>query len=285
MASRDWFRNEDWSPEIAEAFDTPDDHVFEMAQTRAFAGQPLGRPILGSIESLKPADRASVTDWRRRLYAPNRMVVAVSGAVDEAELLNLAELWFDEADGEVLGYWVAMAGVDELHLLNLTVTTMQQGAGHGRFMLDALCRLGVQRGAVDMGKFVNEHQRTVKRQRGNQSRSDLDRDTARQDRNRNPGIADTRRNQHVGPVDRRLRLAQPLGQVARGAQHRLVILDHELDACGLRGLGVDGLVHGHFWQILRLALPQIGGRAKRGLLVTVIDSLASMARARHRHLD
>lgn len=33
--------------EIAEAFDTPDDHVFEMAQTMAFAGQPLGRPIWG----------------------------------------------------------------------------------------------------------------------------------------------------------------------------------------------------------------------------------------------
>ncbi|MGK2256267.1 MAG: putative Zn-dependent peptidase, partial [Brevundimonas sp.] len=46
--------------EIAEAFDTPDDHVFEMAQTRAFAGQPLGRPILGSVDSLKPADRAAV---------------------------------------------------------------------------------------------------------------------------------------------------------------------------------------------------------------------------------
>lgn len=80
--------------EIAEAFDTPDDHVFEMAQGRAFSGQPLGRPILGSIASLKPADRAGVSDWRRRLYAPNRMVVAASGAVDEAELLRLAEQWF-----------------------------------------------------------------------------------------------------------------------------------------------------------------------------------------------
>ena len=80
--------------EIAEAFDTPDDHVFEMAQGRAFADQPLGRPILGSVASLKPADRATVADWRRRLYAPNRMVVAASGAVDESELLKLAEQWF-----------------------------------------------------------------------------------------------------------------------------------------------------------------------------------------------
>ena len=80
--------------EIAEAFDTPDDHVFEMAQTRAFEGQPLGRPILGSVKSLKPITRAAIGDWRARLYSPDRMVVAVSGAVDEAELLALAERWF-----------------------------------------------------------------------------------------------------------------------------------------------------------------------------------------------
>ncbi|WP_332656622.1 M16 family metallopeptidase [Brevundimonas sp.] len=80
--------------EIAEAFDTPDDHVFEMAQTRAFEGQPLGRPILGSVKSLKPITRASIGEWRARLYSPDRMVVAAAGAVDEAELLALAERWF-----------------------------------------------------------------------------------------------------------------------------------------------------------------------------------------------
>ena len=83
--------------EIAEAFDTPDDHVFEMAQTKAFAGQSMGRPILGSVESLKPVTRESIGDWRARLYSPDRMVVAVSGAVDETELLELAERWFGQA--------------------------------------------------------------------------------------------------------------------------------------------------------------------------------------------
>lgn len=83
--------------EIAEAFDTPDDHVFEMAQTQAFAGQPLGRPILGSVESLAAADRATMQGWRARLYSPDRMVVAVSGAVDEDELLSLSAHWFGDA--------------------------------------------------------------------------------------------------------------------------------------------------------------------------------------------
>lgn len=82
--------------EIAEAYDAPDDHVFELAQSKAFAGQPLGRPILGSTDSLASADRVQLEAWRARLYAPERMVVSVSGAVSEDELLALAERWFGE---------------------------------------------------------------------------------------------------------------------------------------------------------------------------------------------
>lgn len=38
----------------------------------------------------------------------------------------------------VLGYFVAMKGVDEVHLLNITVAPEHQGQGWGRVMLDAL---------------------------------------------------------------------------------------------------------------------------------------------------
>lgn len=42
------------------------------------------------------------------------------------------------ADGVVLGYFVAMMGVDEVHLLNITVAPAWQGQGWGRVLLDAL---------------------------------------------------------------------------------------------------------------------------------------------------
>ena len=38
----------------------------------------------------------------------------------------------------ILGYFVAMRGVDEVHLLNITVDPLYQGQGWGRVMLDAL---------------------------------------------------------------------------------------------------------------------------------------------------
>lgn len=42
------------------------------------------------------------------------------------------------AGDAVLGYFVAMKGVDEVHLLNITVTPACQRQGWGRIMLDAL---------------------------------------------------------------------------------------------------------------------------------------------------
>lgn len=42
------------------------------------------------------------------------------------------------ADGGILGYFVAMKGVDEVHLLNITVAPAHQAQGWGRVMLDAL---------------------------------------------------------------------------------------------------------------------------------------------------
>jgi [ribosomal protein S18]-alanine N-acetyltransferase len=44
------------------------------------------------------------------------------------------------AGEQLLGYFVAMKGVDEVHLLNLTVAPQCQGQGWGRVMLDALAQ-------------------------------------------------------------------------------------------------------------------------------------------------
>jgi ribosomal-protein-alanine N-acetyltransferase len=42
------------------------------------------------------------------------------------------------AKDELLGYFIAMRGVDEVHLLNITVAPVHQGQGWARVMLDAL---------------------------------------------------------------------------------------------------------------------------------------------------
>lgn len=77
--------------EIAEAADAPDDLVFELAQEVAFGGQPLGRPILGTPASIGTATPETLGAWRASLYGSCSLVVSVAGAVDEDDLLRLAE--------------------------------------------------------------------------------------------------------------------------------------------------------------------------------------------------
>jgi predicted Zn-dependent peptidase len=83
--------------EIAEAADAPDDLVFELAQAAAFEGQPLGRPILGTVETIGAATPETLGAWRASLYAPEQLVISAAGAVDEATVLQLAERDFGAA--------------------------------------------------------------------------------------------------------------------------------------------------------------------------------------------
>jgi len=83
--------------EIAEAADTPDDRIFDLAQSATFAGQSLGRPILGTDAHIGAATVEALRTFHAGLYACDRMVVAAAGAVDEDVLLKLAEAAFGDA--------------------------------------------------------------------------------------------------------------------------------------------------------------------------------------------
>ncbi|MGN6422976.1 MAG: M16 family metallopeptidase [Asticcacaulis sp.] len=77
--------------EILEAYDAPDDHVFDLLQGAMFPDQALGRPILGSKASLKPAQPEAVRAFAETLYAPHRVVICVSGGVTAEDVLRAAK--------------------------------------------------------------------------------------------------------------------------------------------------------------------------------------------------
>jgi len=55
-----------------------------------------------------------------------------------------------DGDGVLLGYFLAMKGVDEIHLLNITVAPEWQGQGLARRLLDEVCHLGRARGCSQL---------------------------------------------------------------------------------------------------------------------------------------
>ncbi len=88
--------------------------------------------------------------------------------VDSLAAGYLAEVLASPRDG-LLGYFVAMPVVDELHLLNLTVAPAWQGRGLGRALLDAVEAHGRALGLVALWLEVrqsNERARGLYRRRG-----------------------------------------------------------------------------------------------------------------------
>ena len=77
--------------EIASAFDSPEDMVFDLVQELAFPDQALGRPILGTPKSVTCFKATHLSAYQNAHYHGPNMVLAAAGAVDHRTLLAEAE--------------------------------------------------------------------------------------------------------------------------------------------------------------------------------------------------
>ncbi|MDX2236076.1 MAG: pitrilysin family protein [Hyphomonadaceae bacterium] len=78
--------------ERGEAFDAPDDHVFEVLQRATFPDQPLGRPILGAEETVRTVSVEALHAFRAQHMGPHAVVIAVAGRFDaDAVVARCAE--------------------------------------------------------------------------------------------------------------------------------------------------------------------------------------------------
>ncbi|MDB5364257.1 MAG: peptidase [Rhodospirillales bacterium] len=80
--------------EIGQAHDTPDDIIFDFFQATAFPDQPLGRPVLGTADTVGTMPRQALVDYITGHYAPQRLVLAAAGAIEHDQLVALAERAF-----------------------------------------------------------------------------------------------------------------------------------------------------------------------------------------------
>jgi predicted Zn-dependent peptidase len=80
--------------EMGEAFDQPDDRVFELHQQALFGDHPLGRPILGSPETLAGITVETLEAFRDAHQTGPSVVIAAAGAYDRDSLVAAAESRF-----------------------------------------------------------------------------------------------------------------------------------------------------------------------------------------------
>ena len=80
--------------EIAGANDSPEDLAYELLQQTAFPGQALGRPILGTRDSVRAITSRDLREFLKRNYAPGAMVFSAAGAIDHENWVRHVEALF-----------------------------------------------------------------------------------------------------------------------------------------------------------------------------------------------
>ncbi|MDX2233345.1 MAG: pitrilysin family protein [Hyphomonadaceae bacterium] len=82
--------------ERGEAFDQPDDRVFELHQAALFPDHPLGRPILGEAETVAAVDVETLRAFRDAHTTPARVVVCIAGGYDRAAVADTVSRRFGD---------------------------------------------------------------------------------------------------------------------------------------------------------------------------------------------
>jgi len=86
--------------EIGASLDDPNDQVFELFQKAVFPDQAIGRPILGTVESVKSFGAEQIRSYMERNYVGDRMVVSAAGNVDHQRLVDMVSDRFDDLKQE-----------------------------------------------------------------------------------------------------------------------------------------------------------------------------------------
>lgn len=79
--------------EIAAVEDTPDDDVDERLWGVMYPDQAIGKPVLGTEQTINTFDKQMIEQFMERMYRPEQIVISVSGNFDD-RLIQLIKVQF-----------------------------------------------------------------------------------------------------------------------------------------------------------------------------------------------
>ena len=89
--------------EIKMVEDTPDDLIHDLYAESFYKAHPLGRPILGSIDTIGSFDRKKVVDYFHGRYVRDNVFITAAGGVKHARLVRLLKSAFGNVNGGAAG--------------------------------------------------------------------------------------------------------------------------------------------------------------------------------------
>jgi predicted Zn-dependent peptidase len=82
--------------EINSYLDNPSELIFDDFEELIFSGQPIGRNILGTPESVKSYSRETITGFIRNNYDTHEMVFCSVGNISDEKILKLFKTYFSD---------------------------------------------------------------------------------------------------------------------------------------------------------------------------------------------
>lgn len=83
--------------EIAMTEDDPGDVVHDLFAQTMFGDTPLGRPVLGTVDTVNALDRGRIARFYKKHYDPTHLVVAAAGNIDHATVVRQVRRAFEKA--------------------------------------------------------------------------------------------------------------------------------------------------------------------------------------------
>ncbi len=83
--------------EIAMTEDDPGDCVHDLFAHTMLGDTPLGRPVLGTVDTINALTRDQIARFYRKHYDPTHLVVAAAGNVDHAKVVRQVRAAFEKA--------------------------------------------------------------------------------------------------------------------------------------------------------------------------------------------
>ncbi|MFB7941370.1 M16 family metallopeptidase, partial [Streptomyces sp. NPDC056049] len=83
--------------EIAMTEDDPGDVVHDLFAQTMFGDTPLGRPVLGTVDTINALSRGQIARFYKKHYDPTHLVVAAAGNVDHATVVRQVRRAFERA--------------------------------------------------------------------------------------------------------------------------------------------------------------------------------------------
>ncbi|WP_030023050.1 M16 family metallopeptidase [Streptomyces monomycini] len=83
--------------EIAMTEDDPGDCVHDLFAHTMLGDTPLGRPVLGSVDTVNALTPERIRRFYKKHYDPTRLVVAAAGNVDHAKVVRMVRAAFEKA--------------------------------------------------------------------------------------------------------------------------------------------------------------------------------------------